>query len=295
MVGIWGGLSVDHIVSVNQAPHFFSLGGPGLYAALGARLIEGTDVQLQTTLPAAEPRFAEVLVAAGVDISLCTVVPEVPRIWVLTSPEGRRLVQTAGPSRLEVAEDDEEPGPGPNIEWEPYPGLNALLLCSPQRLPPRADEAAIIGVDPDQRETLARSWEYWEEISVPSRSVLFPSRLQLSLVKRDPIEAAVLLNQRLKVPVIARLDRDGAAAIDAEGTWVVHDDEVGVTDTTGAGDAMAGATVSALAAGCDAPTATAFGVSAARYALADWGHFGLVAPSPLSAPLPGVRTRRAQG
>jgi len=88
---------------------------------------------------------------------------------------------------------------------------------------------------------------------------------------------------------VARLDADGAYVADPAGpSWTVRDAAVRVVDTTGAGDTMAGALVAALAAGADAATATALGVSAARIALSGIGHRPLPGHPPLTAPLPGV-------
>jgi len=292
LVGIDGGLSVDHLVRVGEAPHFFELGGPGLFAALGARLIKGTKVMLRTELPVSVPGFAELLTAADVDLSLCEAGWDVAHVWILDSPEGRRLVLTGPPAGIEIAGADEEPAAQPAFKVKRFPRLDALLLCSPLRLPPDAKNAVVVGVDPEQRKTNAKSWSYWKRITIPGKSVLLPSRLQLASVDTDPFRAASQLREMLGVPVIAKLDADGALAIDDSGAWHVTDAEVEVVDTTGAGDAMAGAALAAIASGCDAATATAFGVSVARLALSDWGAGGLVNSRSLTRPLRGVRTRR---
>jgi sugar/nucleoside kinase (ribokinase family) len=153
-------------------------------------------------------------------------------------------------------------------------------------------EAAVIGVDPEQRKTHEKSLSYWKRITIPQRGVLLPSRLQLASVDRDPFRAVLRLHEMLAVPIIAKLDADGAVAIDESGTWHVDDVAVHVVDTTGAGDAMAGAALAAIASGCDIATATAFGVSAARLALSDWGAGGLINSRPLNRALRGVRARR---
>ena len=292
IVGVDGGLSVDHLVRVGEAPHFFELGGPGLFAALGARLIKGTKVMLRTALPSSVPDFSEVLTAAGVDLSLCGVVRDVPRVWILDSPEGRRLVLTGPPGGIEIAGADEAPATRPNGRRKGFPRLDALMLCSPMRLPTDVKDAAIVGIDPEQRKTNAKSLSYWKRITIPQKGVLLPSRLQLASVDKDPFRAVLRLYEMLNVPVIAKLDADGAVAIDASGSWHVDDEAVQVVDTTGAGDAMAGAALAAIASGCDIATATALGVSAARLALSDWGAGGLINGRPLSRPLRGVRTRR---
>jgi sugar/nucleoside kinase (ribokinase family) len=291
IVGVDGGLSVDHLVRVGEAPHFFELGGPGLFAALGARLVQGTKVMLRASLPSCVPEFSEVLAAADVDLSLCGDARDVPRVWILDSPEGRRLVLTGPPAGLEIAEKDEVPVRSA-AKARGFPRLDALLLCSPLRLPSDAKHAAIIGVDPEQRKTKAGSLSYWKRITIPQKSVLLPSRLQLVCVDSDPVRAALHLCELLNVPVIAKLDADGALAVDGSGAWHVTDEAVQVVETTGAGDAMAGASLAAMASGCDLVTATALGVSAARLALSGWGAGGLISSRPIASPLRGVRTRR---
>jgi len=292
IVGVDGGLSVDHLIRVGEAPHYFELGGPGLFAALGAGLIQGTKVILRTVLPSSVPDFSEMLTAANVDLSLCDVASEVTRVWILDSPEGRRLVLTAPPAGLEIAGTDEVPVAPLTSKAKRFPRLDALLLCSPQRLPVDVKDAAIVGIDPEQRKTNAKSLSYWKRITILQKSVLLPSRLQLVSVDNDPFRAALRLFDMLNVPVIAKLDVDGALAVDENGAWHVNDEEVQVVDTTGAGDAMAGAALAAIASGCDIATATALGVSAARLALSGWGAGGLVNSRPLNSPLPGIRTRR---
>ena len=150
-----------------------------------------------------------------------------------------------------------------------FPRLDALLLCSPLRLPADVKDAVNVGVDPEQRKTKAKSLSYWQRITIPQKSVLLPSRLHLVSIDHDPFRAAVHLCEMLNVPVIAKLDADGALAVDKSGAWQVNDEGVQVVDTTGAGDAMAGAALAAIASGCDIATATALGVSVARLALSD--------------------------
>ncbi len=291
-LGIEGGLSVDHLVRVGEAPHFFQLGGPGLFSALGARLVTGTKVMLRTALPSSVPQFSEVLMAAEVDLSLCDAVRDVPLVWMLDSPEGRRVVLTGPRDGLEIAEVDEPPAARSSAKTKLFPSLDALLLCSPLRLPADAKNAVVVGVDPEQRKTNAKSLSYWKRLTIPQRTVLLPSRMQLASVDEDAFRAVLRLHEILNVPVIAKLDVDGAFAVDESGAWHVHDEAVRVVETTGAGDALAGAVLAAIASGRDIATATALGVSVARLALSDWGAGGLMNSRPLTRPLSGVRTRR---
>jgi sugar/nucleoside kinase (ribokinase family) len=286
IVGIVGGLSVDHVVREPAGARFSCLGGPGLYAALGARLVAGTEVRLLTGLPAVVPAFARTLQAAGVDLASCRGIDDVPRVWILTSERGRRIVPQEAPAGSEFAAGDDLGPEPPPVAPAFRDGLDGLLYCSPVRLEP---SPVLTGVDPDQRLVLRHGMRYWESVAARP-GVLLPSRVQLATVATDPARAARDLAVRLRVPVVARLDADGMVAIEPCGKqWTITDDAVEVVETTGAGDASAAAIVAALAHGADLPTAAAFGVGAARIALSGWGCDALLTASPLAAPLPGIR------
>ena len=282
-LAVVGGLSVDHIVVAPVTARFDRLGGPGLYAALGARLVAGTLVRLHTALPESEPDFATTLNSAGIDITHCVEVPDVPRVWILDSPHGRRVVSAAPPTGIELDAPEPEPEHGRPALVD---GVDGVLLCSPRALDVQA--GAVVGVDPDQREVARHGLAYWHSIAVPG-GVLLPSRVQLAGLAPDPRQAARHLATTTGVAVVARLDRDGAYAVAPDGrSWSVRDEHVELIDATGAGDASAGATVAALSAGADLAAATALGVSVARVVLSGWGHTALVNHPPLAGPLPGV-------
>jgi sugar/nucleoside kinase (ribokinase family) len=287
-VGIVGGLSVDHLVREPVGVRFHCLGGPGLYAALGARLVAGTAVRLLADLPAAAPAFAGVLREAGVDLTHCRETPDVPRVWILTSARGRRIVPLDAPAGSEFDTADDLGPPLPPVVSDFRRGLDGLLYCSPSRLEPTP---TVTGVDPDQRLVLRHGMRYWQSIR-SDPGVLLPSRVQLATVAPDPRAAARELAVHLRVPVVARLDADGMHAVDSTGSqWSITDHHAEVNETTGAGDTSAAAIVAALAHGADLPTAAAYGVSVARICLSDWGCDALLAAIPLTAPLPGVRIK----
>jgi sugar/nucleoside kinase (ribokinase family) len=287
-VGIAGGLSVDHLVREPVGARFHCLGGPGLYAALGARLVAGTAVRLLADVPVAVPAFTGVLGEAGVDLTHCRGTPDVPRVWILTSARGRRIVPLEAPAGSEFdTGDDLGPAPPP-VGAAFLGGLGGLLYCSPSRLEPTP---TFTGVDPDQRLVLRHGMRYWQSI-VSRPGVLLPSRVQLATVAPDPRAAARELAVHLRMPVVARLDVEGMHAVDSTGAqWSITDDKVEVVETTGAGDASAAAIVAAVALGADLPTAAAYGVSAARIALSDWGSDALLAARPLTGPMDGIRIK----
>lgn len=289
LVGVHAGLSVDHLVTEPVGARFSCLGGPGVYAALGARLVAGTTVRVSGPLPDDEPRFAELFAALGVDATHASSAPTVPRLWMLTSGFGRRIVRQA-PAGTELADDagepDELPAPGRAF----LAGLDGLLASAPTTRPPVAADT-VVGVDPHQL-LVARDGEAYLRGLLTTRSVLLPSRVQLALLDTDPRRAARNLLDRLGVPVVARLDAEGSYVVTRDGAWSVVDGEVAVVESTGAGDVSAGAIVAAVAAGAEVVEAAAYGTSAARIVLSGWGHEALVDAPPMSRPFPGISTRK---
>jgi sugar/nucleoside kinase (ribokinase family) len=282
-VAVVGTLTLDHLVRVDGGARFDVLGGPGLYGALGARLVAGTAPSLVAGLPADEPRFAWTLDRVGIDTTSCAEIAVAPRLWILDSPQGRRIVPTVPSGQIELADTD---GPLPDAVPQLPVDADGVLFCAPTRVP--ATATALVGVDPEQREVADRGWEYWRSVARPG-GVLLPSRIQLAGWPAGPRAAARELAGTLGTAVVARLDVEGAFAVVPSGrAWSVTDADAKVVDTTGAGDAMAGATVAALAAGAPLDVATAFGVSAARIALSAWGADGLLDQAPIHAPLPAI-------
>jgi sugar/nucleoside kinase (ribokinase family) len=148
-----------------------------------------------------------------------------------------------------------------------------------------------VGIDPHQVPLQRRGLDYLRDV-ITARAVLLPSRVQLGLVDPDPRRAAQSLLDQLQKPVIARLDSEGMYVVTAQGSWSLVDQAVDVVETTGAGDSSAAAIVAALTLGHDFPTAAAFGMSVARWAIADWGHQGLIHREPLTRPLSTITITR---
>jgi sugar/nucleoside kinase (ribokinase family) len=290
VVGVRGGLSVDHLVAAGQGVRFDELGGPGLFGTLGARLVSGTQVRLYARLPDDEPRFAKVFQELGIDTPATVREPQAMRLWILNSQQGRRLVTTSPTGAVEIEGTQAEP----EVELEEVPvtgKLDGLLDSSPLERPAVA-ESVRVGIDPHQLPLQAEGLEYLRRVG-PPRALVLPSRVQLRLIDPDPLAAARAIRAHLGLDVIARLDRDGMVVISADGEWSVRDPDVRLVETTGAGDSSAGAIVAAWTAGADLPTAAAYGVSVARLALSDWGHAGLLT-DPLTEPFPSITITRKQ-
>jgi sugar/nucleoside kinase (ribokinase family) len=286
-VAIVGALTLDHLVRVDVGARFDMLGGPGLYGALGARLVAGTSAAIVAGLPADEPRFARVLDGSGIDTANCVEIAAAPKLWILDSRQGRRIVPTAPSGQIELAGSEDSPLGGGEAEW-PSVDTDGVLFCAPGGIPESVASTTLVGVDPEQREVARHGWDYWRSVARPG-GVLLPSRIQLAGWPAGPRAAARELASTLRTAVVVRLDIEGAFAVDATGrSWSVTDADAKVVDTTGAGDAMAGATVAALTAGAPLEVATAFGVSAARLALSTWGADGLLGQAPLRTPLPAI-------
>jgi hypothetical protein len=326
VLGVRGGLSVDHLVAVGAPVAYDQLGGPGLFGALGGRLVAGTAVRLVTGLPDEEPRFATLFGSLGIDVASCWALLDVPRLWILNAPEGRRIVETAPPSAVEIEGADaagaasgsaiepatgatvgtagtdaaaanagaaatdsaggSDPERGPDLETAFAAGLDGLLDSSPLTRP-RVASTTLVGIDPHQLPLQRDGLDYLRRV-VPPGGVVLPSRVQLGLLDPDPRAAARLIATELGVAVVARLDREGMYVVGSEGTWTVRDPSVEVRETTGAGDSSAAAIVASLAQGADLVTAARFGASIARIALSDVGSLGLARAHPLSAPFDDI-------
>lgn len=293
LLGVRGGLSVDHLVAEGRGAAFDQLGGPAVFAALGGRLVEGVGVRVATGLPDDEPRFAALFDSLGIDRGSSTPTPTVPRLWILDSRSGRRIVDVAPPSAVELETSAPTAAPADDDLITPegfYPRLAALLDSSPLRRP-AATPSTMVGIDPHQVPLQRDGMDYLRRVACAG-DVLLPSRVQLALIDGDVRAAARRIADELQVSVVARLDREGMAVIMPSQEWIVQDRDVEVRETTGAGDSSAAAILAALAVGADLVTAAMFGVSVARIALAGWGAEALIAAEPLSAPSNGVIARQ---
>ena len=196
---------------------------------------------------------------------------DAPTLWILDAPEGRRIlptvVRTGEPELLDGSPLREQPREDATTpeRVSRLGDCDALVVSNPTMveaggIPP----ALIVGIDPEQLELRDHGWSYLEACAGRA-GLLLPSRLQLCQLGSDPVQVTQDIRRRFTVTVVAKLDREGVLVCGREGqTWRIVDHQVQVIDTTGAGDALVGATIAALAAGADLQTAAAIGVSAAR-------------------------------
>ena len=248
-VEIQGGISRDHLVTVDRPPAYGQPGGPGVYAALGAllgaavadaRTGKATRVRLRTQLPSGD--IHELLTSAGVDLSPTAEGP-VPTLWILNAPEGRRVLSTAPPTHELDETDPIAEGSGTGTTGA---DTDILLRSAPSTGLDDAARPSVVLVDPDQRAIAEHGWDYLTDLA-PTTDVFLPSRVQLRQLDEDPRHAAQELRRRTGRSVVARLDAEGSLVLPASGgTWQVRGDRVDVVDTTGAGDSHAGALAAAL-------------------------------------------------
>lgn len=275
---IVGGISYDHIVKANVGCRFDQPGGPGTYASLAAALVPQSKVNLATILPAQLPELSHLLQSRGIGLSLSFPLDLLVRVWMLDSPEGRRVVPVfvgAGQSELGIPEDQV----GLRMDFPPGLEFDGLLLCAPdygQNLS-ALPRAAFRGVDPDQTGLAKYGWKYVEKFCRWA-TIFMPSRVQLGMMGDDPLKIARRIRDSYAMTVVAKMDREGIYVFPVEGVdFQVIDRNVQVIETTGAGDSLAGATLAALANKIEFKVAVSFGVAAARITLGDWGPAGLMA------------------
>lgn len=281
-VEIQGGVSRDHLVTVGHSPAYGQPGGPGVYAALGARLGAAfadassgtaTRVRLRAQLPYGD--IYDLLANAGVDLSHTTEGP-VPTLWILNSPEGRRVLATAPPTH-EL--DETEPVVERSADATTSAGTRTLLRSAPDAGLAGRSRPSIVLVDPDQRAIAERGWDYFHDIA-PTTDVVLPSRVQLLQLGTDPRQVALDLRRRTGCSVVARLDAEGSLVLPhTGGAWRVFGDKVDVVDTTGAGDSHAGALAAALGSSVTEDSlraATVIATAAVTRTLTGVGPFGLI-------------------
>lgn len=289
VLGVDGGVSRDHIVIVDRGARFHTPGGPGLYASLAAAsVLGGGRVRLLQPVPDGERDIIELLTSAHVTFADEPGV--LPRLWILDSPQGRRVLSTAAPRGGHELQDDPDlvtqarAAEADNPRLGEVGDLGVLLRCAPTSPNPAGLPIdTLVVIDPDQRRLAADGMTYLRALCRGREAVVCPSRVQLGLIDPDPDRAAEQLRVELDAHVVARLDREGSLVLPrAGGCWRVWADAPLVVDTTGAGDSHAGALAAGLLLHSPAERDADLLVSAVRRAtavvnttLADWGPWGL--------------------
>lgn len=287
VIGIDGGFSRDHLVNTEHGARFGVAGGPGLYATLSSAL---TLRWLEADrLPDAEREGHVRVFGAGADRPMERVLSRhgvdtrwlrlgaTPRLWILTSEAGRRIVSAERTTGHELKVD------GVSATAEPIPpadfltDVDAMLRCAPHG-DIDIDPRTLVAVDPDQRQIATQGWAYLEALA-RTATLFLPSRVQLSQLHPDPLTAATMLRDRTGRAVIARCDADGSWVLPQTGeTWHVGAAPAAVIDTTGAGDSHAAAALTALALQperIDLVRAASIASVIAARTVAGWGPEGL--------------------
>jgi sugar/nucleoside kinase (ribokinase family)/fructoselysine-6-P-deglycase FrlB-like protein len=287
-----GNLTIDDVVLPDGTTHMSSVGGNGLYTALGVRLWQ-PSVGLVTRRGEDFPHNLTAMlnslgVAADgvVDISGPTV-----RNWVVYEANGERhwIYRTPRERSREVAV---QPGDLP-VEWleaelPPVVHVTAMPLDAAEAIVDR-----VRGISPRAIITLDTHEDYVVDYRQRLRAlagkvdVFLPSRAESAdLVGYDDPRRAITDLSILPTPVIViKMGAEGVLVWDkAKGT--LH--EVGVAhgpvvDVTGAGDAFCGGFAASLSLGYSPVESAQRGTISASYAVADFSSTQLANVDPAAA------------
>lgn len=290
VVGIEAGFSRDHLVNTDHGSRFDVAGGPGTYAALSAALtlrwlganVQSSSSSVRVFGAGADEDIAKILASANVDT---TWIPggTAPKLWILTSEAGRRIVSADHSEGHELGGDHVKYAPEPPPPPAFLAGLDALLRCAPREPRIAADRHTLVAVDPDQRQIAAHGWEYLEELA-ETATLFLPSRVQLTQLHAEPLRAAELIRERTGRAVVARADADGCYVLPVTGgIWHVPAVPTRVIDTTGAGDSHAASLLAAFASyqgRQDLVRCAAIASVVAALTVSDWGPQALLEATP---------------
>lgn len=268
-----GGISIDHLIYERGEAHFDCLGGPALYASLGALFVPNTKVSVATKLPTGEPEIRRVFEKFGVDTSRSPASEAVERIWILHDKCSRKLIPVRNSSATEIQGATSEPQDEGLSQFLTGNERGTVLLCSPEpgiQLP----HATVI-IDPHQTYVNDFGIEYFKSFSA-RRIVFLPSRLQLSILDENVDRAIREISAETGCEIIARLDADGMRVFARDVDLAMKDPLVRVVDTTGAGDSSAGAIAASLAHGDSLEVATEKALRIVRTTLDGWGPESLI-------------------
>jgi sugar/nucleoside kinase (ribokinase family) len=249
-------------------------GGAGANAAVWLAAA-GAEVRFVGRVGAADlARHAMVFRAAGVDARL---VPDTRRptgtIVILVEPDGGRTMLTDRGANLGLCVDD--------LPDALLDGRDALHLSGYTLFDPEVAAAALdlvgrargrglaLSVDPASVGFLAAHGPGAFLDAIGHVEVLFPNAAELRLLTgTDDLDVAARALLEVAEVVVVTLGADGALAVDREGGSVRRPAlDAEVVDTTGAGDALAGAFLAAHLTGATLEDALARGVAAGARAV----------------------------
>jgi sugar/nucleoside kinase (ribokinase family) len=272
-----GNFVVDDIVYADGRCRSAQPGGSVLYEALGARLwganvgvvsIAGTDYPART-LKALETRGVDVAGVRSIETpGLCN--------WLLYEKRGRQIIRHLDSPRHEAV------SPTPAQLPPHFSGARGWLI-GPMPIERQLEWVShlesggdkFVAVDPHRR-VEAGSLDAWREV-LARADAFFPSHEEVDLenAASGPLAALGALSDRLRFVALKRASR-GGTLLDARKRetidWSAASETV--VDSTGAGDAFAGAFVAAWLASGDVPAALNRARVAAGVAIENWGALG---------------------
>jgi len=272
-VGVVGGLSIT--TSSRAAPVRGS-------TALAPRVVRrprrstggGTDVRLAARLHGRHP-LSRGYCGRRIDLTCCTTVPDVPRVWILSSTRGGVWYRIEPSDGLEF--DTGSPTRSrPSLRRQP--SLRAcweFLYCAPDEIP-RLDPTVHIGVESRSATGPAAGDDYWHAVTRVAVACSCRAGCSCGRGRRSPRGHGSWRAAWSSRCGAARRRRD--VPVDADGArWVIADSQVDVRDTTGAGDSSAGAIVAAVSAGADSRPPRHSREAPHASCSSDWG----IPPSPV--------------
>ncbi len=266
-----GHLTVDDVVFPDGRTTMGTVGGAAIYAAAGARLV-GLTTGIITRQGADYPASAaEALGASHVPLQRAHVAGHALSQWAIYEHDGTRtylLHPDSGDYR------DTSPQPQDGIDWDPVGALH--LAPMPLRFQrPWLDAARERGVttltlDPHHDSSAEEPDAVLE--TLPSLGAFLPSELESERLYGDDHEAAAEAYVARGVTIaIVKLGPEGSILASRDGRWHLSACPVEPVDTTGAGDAYAGALVAALGRGDEPLAAARLGTVAAALTIGQSG------------------------
>lgn len=270
-VVIVGSINVDETLPVSgwpspgetmllTGPISTGLGGKGANQAVAASLA-GADVRFVGAVgdDAGGDRVLDALVARGVDVASVRRVTGATtgRATILLHPHGENLILVAPGANAELAPSDIR------AAREAIASVDALLVqgeVTAEVIDAAADVCAEVGT------RFVLNLAPPVDVSPATLALADPlivNEIEARQLGIDPDAPAL---ERSRSVVVTR-GGDGAIVVDAGGSRSFSALKAHVVDTTGAGDAFAGALCASLAEGADLDTAARAGITAGAYAV----------------------------